>query len=47
MRPEDINTINPDGKAFNGNKGALIVAAVISAGVLIGLAVHVVQAAYS
>lgn len=47
MRPEDINTINPDGKAFNGNKGALIVAAVIIAGVLMGLAVQVVRAAYN
>ncbi len=28
MHPEDINTINHDGKAFNGNRGAIIVAIV-------------------
>lgn len=28
MRPEDMNTINHDGKAYNGNRGAVIVAVV-------------------
>lgn len=38
MRPEDMNTINSNGKAFNGNRGAIIVAAVFSgAFALVGL----------
>ncbi|SOC90067.1 hypothetical protein SAMN05216358_0086 [Rhizobium sp. AN5] len=30
MRPEDMNTINHDGKAYNGNRGAVIVAIVFT-----------------
>nr|WP_192960950.1 hypothetical protein [Sinorhizobium sp. LM21] len=26
MRPEDMNTLNSNGKAYNGNRGAIIVA---------------------
>lgn len=38
MRPEDMNTLNPDGKAFNGNRGAVIVAIVfLTALALVGL----------
>ncbi|MBD9511562.1 hypothetical protein IB265_32930 [Ensifer sp. ENS10] len=26
MRPEDMNTLNSNGKAFNGNRGAILIA---------------------
>lgn len=39
MRPEDMNTLNSDGKAFNGNLGAVGVAVLtIAAVALVGLA---------
>ena len=47
MRPEDMNTLNTNGKAFNGNRGAVIVAAVfIGAFALAGL-VEAVKAIFS
>jgi hypothetical protein len=47
MRPEDMNIINSDGKAFNGNRGALIVAAVMCAGLLLGAGVKIIAAIFS
>lgn len=42
MKPEEVNVINEDGKAFNGNKKAVYVAAFfISVGVF-ALATHLV-----
>lgn len=29
MRPEDMNTINPNGKAFNGDRGPVALACAI------------------
>jgi hypothetical protein len=35
MKPEDMNTTNADGKAFNGNRGAMIVALIFVVAVVI------------
>lgn len=46
MRPEDMNTLNANGKAYNGNRGAVIVAIVtVGAFVLFG-AVEVLKAIF-
>jgi hypothetical protein len=37
MKPEDMNTTNPNGKAFNGNNGATIIAVVFVVAVVLGL----------
>jgi hypothetical protein len=42
MRPEDMNTINSNGKAFNGNTGAIIVACVLVGAVLIGAIIRAI-----
>jgi len=35
VKPEDMNTINDNGKAFNGNRRALIVAGISTAAFLL------------
>lgn len=43
MRPEDMNTINKDGKAFNGNYGAVAVAYGFLGALALGLIVAAIQ----
>ncbi|WP_281411052.1 hypothetical protein [Rhizobium lusitanum] len=35
MKPEDMNTTNANGKAFNGNSGAVVVACTFVAAVIV------------
>ena len=38
MKPEDMNTLNEDGKAFNGNHHAVVVAVIfLGVGLLAGV----------
>jgi hypothetical protein len=46
MKPEDMNTINPNGKAFSGNRGALIVAGVVCTGFLLAGLVEILKAIF-
>lgn len=43
MKPEEMNTINPDGKAYDGRRGPLVVALTFCACILLLLAVAVVK----
>lgn len=46
MRPEDMNTLNDNGKAFNGNRGAVIVAIVFGSAIALAAAVEVIKAIF-
>lgn len=44
MKPEDMNTINENQKAFNGNYGAVGIAIIFTACVLLGLFANAIGA---
>lgn len=46
MKPEDMNTLNANEKAFNGNRGALIVSAITIGAVALVLLAEAVEAIF-
>lgn len=47
MKPEDMNTLNADGKAYNGNNTAVGIALTLSAGVVLAALVMTIVAIFS
>lgn len=46
MRPEDMNTLNANGTAYDGNRGAVIVAIVFGLAIILALIVKLFTAIF-
>jgi len=46
MRPEDMNTLNANGTAYDGNRGAVIVAIVFGLAIALAVIVNVLSAIF-